>query len=298
MEKARIAAAAVLALLLSLEPAHCKDFPESVLSVDPLAAAGMGASFEYCDYALSHDDVDSFFFRLSASPVICDFGDRVAIGASFESTLMSGPVPAGDSPATIAAFWMNAMQFEYGLYASVDLAGSGIEGCRILAEYSRTSQHPFSGRSQYSQVTTDILMAGMAFPELSLGELRALSYIRAGYGQLFAFWKSSVADLPRVSWMLKPAIEARYALGRSCFAVARAYPQIFIDRFKGKLDADIYAEAGVAIGKGSNSEEFLFSLYATRDSGLLAKAAHPTFESGFSLRFSVDRARPYSGLQP
>jgi hypothetical protein len=91
--------------------------------------------------------------------------------------------------------------------------------------------------------------------------------------------------------MLKPAIEARYALGRDFFAVARTYPQVFIDRFKERLDADIYAEAGIAIGKGADSVECLFSLYGTQDSELLDDKATPTFEAGISVRFSYDRAR-------
>ncbi len=300
MKKPYLAVAAALVLLLSSPPARCKDFPEAVVAVDPLAAAtrpglpsGMGGAFEYADYAFAHDDVDSFYFRLSASPVFCDFDEDFALGGIFESILMCGPVKPGTSAANIADFWMNAVQFQYGLYASLALPLAGRP--HFLAEYSRTSQHPLGSPDYaFSQVSADLLVLGIAPRTFSLGPVAVRSYVRGGYGSLFAFWQSSLPQ-PRISWLLKPAAEAELPLRGACALVARAYPEFFIDRFTGLPDADWFAEAGIIFAKGRDSTECLFTLYDTRDSELLAPpAVHPTFEAGIAIRFSYDRARPGS----
>lgn len=295
--KSRLAAAAALALLLSPRLANCKDFPETVAAADPLSAAarpglpsGMGGAFEYGDYAFAHDEVDSFYFRLSASPVIADFGDDFALGAIFESVLMCGPVLPGTAAANVADFWMNAVQFQYGLYASLALPFDGKP--HLLAEYSRTSQHPLGSPDfTFSQVSADLLVLGIAPPEFSLGPVSLRSYARAGYSSLFAFWQSALPQ-PRISWLLKLGAEADLPLGGSCSLVARAYPEFFIDRFTGLLDANWFAEAGAAFERGQDSTEILLTLYDTRNSDLLAPpAANPTFEAGVAIRFSYDRAR-------
>ena len=300
-KKRYLAVPAALALFFSSPPLQCKDFPEAVVAVDPLAAAtrpglpsGMGGAFEYADYAFAHDDVDSFYFRLSASPVLCDFGDSFAMGGIFESILMCGPVKPGTEAANIADFWMNAVQFQYGLYASFALPLAGRP--HLLAEYSRTSQHPLGSPDYtFSQVSADLLVIGIAPPKFGLGPVAVRSYVRGGYSSLFAFWQSSLPQ-PRISWLLKPAAEAELPLRGACALVVRAYPEIFIDRNTNLPDADCFAEAGIILAKGGDSAECLITLYDTRNSELLAPpAVHPTFEAGIAIRFSYDRAGPGTG---
>jgi hypothetical protein len=295
MGKNRFAFAAALCLSLLPRAALCKDFPESVLEADPLAAAssaglpaGMGASLEYGNYFLAHDDYDSFYFRLGASPVLFAAGDRFALGGVFESILMCAPVLSDEVAANIAAFWMDVARYEYGLYGSLALGGGGKGGFRLLAEYSRTSQHPFINRPEYSQVATDILMLGLSFPEIRRGPFSALSYLRLGHEELFPFWQSGLPE-SRASWTMKTALEATLSLGRGLVAVARAYPELFIDRYEGILDADIFFEAGLGGEKGRDSAELLLSLFATRDSELLAGRANPLFEAGLAIRYSYGR---------
>ena len=278
--------------------AFCKIFPLPAAVADPLSAAssqglpaGMDGAFEYGNYAFSHDDIDSFYFRLGGSPVFFTLGDAFALGGNFESILMCGPVPSSDTPANIADFWMNAVQFQYGLYASLALPLPGAP--HLLAEYSRTSQHDL--RPQYSQVSYDLLAGGIAPSEFSLGPVLCRSCVRAGYGSLFGFWQSALAQ-PRISWFLMPSIEAELPLG-GFRAVARAYPDIFIDRYTDQVDADWFAEAGVAFVKGGDSTELLLTLYDSRNSELLAYAVHPTFEFGLTARFSYDRASPGSEVR-
>jgi hypothetical protein len=272
-----------------------KNFPQSLLVVDPLAAAwepgipaGLGGSFEYGNYIFSHDDVDSFYLRSSISPVIAKVDESFALGGLYETDLLCGPVAAGETAANIAAFWMNAFQFAYGLYSAYRLPGP--LGLDLLAEYSRSSQHPL--RPAYSQVAADILMCGLALPRLESDRMSASAYLRAGYRDLFGFWQSSLPK-PRISWVIEPAAEVHYSLSRSLSLVARANPELFIDRYKNCFDANFFAEAGIALAKGELDDEFLFTLYSTRDSDLLLLyVAHPTFEAGLSVRLSAFRLSP------
>jgi hypothetical protein len=271
-----------------------KNFPLSLLVVDPLAAAwepgipaGLGGSFEYGNYLFSHDDVDSFYLRSSISPVIAKVGENFALGGHYETDLFCGPVAADETAVNIADFWMNAFQFAYGLYTAYRLPGP--LGLDLIAEYSRSSQHPL--RPAYSQVAADILMCGVALPRLESDGISASAYLRAGYRDLFGFWQSSMPK-PRISWVMEPEAEVRYSLSGSLSLVARANPELFIDRYTNCFDANFFAEAGFALAKGELDDEFLFTFYSTRNSDLLLNVAHPTFEAGLSVRLSAFRLSP------
>jgi hypothetical protein len=283
------------ALFLPAAGASAKDFPEALLAVDPLAAAtrpgmpaGMGGAFDYGNYLFAHDDVDSFYLRSSLSPVIFDADGAFALGALYETDLLCGPVGAGQTAANVAAFWMNAVQFEYGLYASARLPFR--TEMHLLAEYSRTSQHPLHSGNiyTYSEVTADILMLGLSLPRLEAGPVSLRSYLRLGYRNLMPFWQSSLPQ-PRVSWIAKPAVEAKYPIGGGLGLVARCDPEVFIDRYARTLDANLFGEAGIAIADGAYDDELLLTFYATRDSDLLKDEAHPSFEAGIAFRFAASR---------
>ena len=107
-----------------------------------------------------------------------------------------------------------------------------------------------------------------------------------GYCDLFDFWKSSLPP-PRTSWALSPSLEAECRVSRLTVAVLRAYPRIFMDRNQGKLDADLFAEAGVSLGLGNARAELVLEIFASRDSEILESRAHPTFEAGFAVRMST-----------
>ena len=293
--------ACALVMVAAAAMLHAKDFPEPFLALDGLAssigpaegclgiAPGMGASFEYGNYALSHDDVDSFYLAVDASPVILRLGDRLAIGGSFGSWLQCGPVPAGDMAANIAAFWMNSVQFEYALRATVAPFRGGAAGPRLLAEYGRTSQHPLMPR--FSEVAADILCLGFSLPPLRAGRTEFLACARLCRHDLFDFWQSTLPP-PRVSWLLYPQLQVEYEASRGMACVARLYPRLFWDRYAGGPDAELFAEAGLSLGRDRERLELLLVLYATRDSEMLDGKAHPTLEAGFALRTSHDRAEP------
>jgi hypothetical protein len=282
-------------ILLSGAPAYCKYFPEPLSVEDPLLAAadtgfpaGMSASLEYGDYAFDTNYIDDFYFRLGASPVIIANGDSFAIGVNFESILLCSIVPPEQNSASIAHFWMNAVQFQYGLNAAFAIPLSGTWRPDFLIEYSRASEHPFPSRD-YSPAATDILQLGLAFPAMRSDCFSATLGLDCGYHQLFDWiWQSGLPQ-PRISWILEPTIEAKYRLKAGLEAVGRVYPQFFIDRFSDSIAADIFAEAGIDVVKGGGRTEFLFTFYESQNSEILADEATPGLRAGFSIRFSDGR---------
>ncbi|MDP3176315.1 MAG: hypothetical protein Q8M76_00340, partial [Spirochaetaceae bacterium] len=210
---------------------------------------------------------------------------------SFAAILMCCPVPAGVTPANIAAFWMNSVQFEYALRATID---PWPESARphLLFEYGRYSQHPLRGI--FSEVTADILTAGLSLPPVKNGKLTLLSCLRAGYHDIFDFWQSSLGP-PRASWILKPQAEIEFEAAPGFYLAARAYPSFFLDRHDDRWKADIAAEAGLSLGQDRTRMEFLFVLYGSEDSEILQDEEHATFEAGFAFRMATDRAAPRSG---
>jgi hypothetical protein len=290
----RLSALGVL-VFLGCTTLYGKDFPEPVLAVDPLRTAertgiapGMGGSLEYGYFQLSHDIWDLFYFRVEATPVFVNFGDVFAIGGRYESILMCGPVLPTEGPASIMEFTINAVQFEYALYGAVDLGivGLGTIGhgsAHLLAEYSRTSQHPF--RSQFSQIASDILKTGVTLPRIEFGRLGFSSAIRLGYHDLFDFWKSPLGK-PRTEWILQPMLELELNIARGTGLVLRAYPEIILDRYAGSVDAMINLESGLSLARGAERIDLLFTMYGTRNSEMLSDVVHPTLEMGLALRIS------------
>jgi hypothetical protein len=285
----RRAAAAAFMMILCLA-LHAKDFPESILAVDPLRAsdktgmaAGMGASLEYGNFTFAHDVWDLFYFRVEASPVIVNIRDIVAVGGRYESILFSGPVLPSEKAASIMEFTINAVQFEYGLYGALDLGPVGLHGAHLLAEYARTSQHPF--RSQFSQVSADILKAGISFAPIEYGRFRASPAFRAGFHDLFDFWNSPLPK-PRTEWILMSMLELDLRIADGTDITARFYPELFRDRLAGSIDGVVHLESGLSLVRGAERLELLFTLYATGDSEMLKQTAHPALEMGLALRMS------------
>ena len=210
--------------------------------LEPGLPSGMDGAFEYGDYAFAHDDVDSFYFRLSASPGPLRLRRQSSPWAGyFEIILMCGPVPPAILAANIADFWMNAVQFQYGLYASLALPLPGRP--HLLAEYSRTSQHDL--RPEYS--------AGLLSTSLSSASPR-----RSSAWAPSPFDPTSGEATARSSRSGRAACPAAHILASHAGGRGRAAPRAFrwsrarIRRSSSiairiSSDADWFAEAGVAL---------------------------------------------------
>ncbi|RPJ04222.1 MAG: hypothetical protein EHM28_13830, partial [Spirochaetaceae bacterium] len=177
-----------MCILIQL-PLAGKDFQEPLEVIDPLYPDAKDSSgfltYGYCDISntwyVVMNDSSSYYNRVLGAFTLLDINNDFALNAYYSTYLLVGPVLPGETPATAAEFWMNAVQFEYGFTGA-----ARVLGWDIIFEYSRTSQHPL--KSEYSQVTTDVLKTGFVAPRLILDNIMAIFWFRTGFVDLFDFW--------------------------------------------------------------------------------------------------------------
>jgi len=269
--------------------AWARDFPDSFAALDTLYAPapdgglsffpGGSGEFAYVSHALRRSDEDSFDVRGFLAFTLLRAGDSFALGARWGSVVLVGPIGPGETAPTVAEWWMNAAQYEYGLSAAVGGPGEA----HFLAEYSRTSQHPW--RDEYSEVTTDAVKAGVSVPGVRIGHLLADFRLVAGYVDLFDFWKSAVPR-PRTAWVAAPAAELSWRRARGPSPYAKAQADLLLLR-RGGASADLWAELGVAVGPEEGGLRLFIDLFLSEDTEELRGKAAPAALAGFGIRLSL-----------
>lgn len=194
--------ACIILFLFSTMDSHGRDFHEPGRALDPFH--GFYAKVEYNNHLFSSSDHDSFDLNTLVAATLWDWKEVLAVKLYYGSYLLVGPVAAGDTAPSIAAWWMNAVQFEYGLIGGFNLRNMGLPALRVTLEYGRTSQHPF--RAGYSEVATDILRGGVLFPQIEFNGFGLRSSLHAAYIDLFDMWQS-VLPKPRTKFLINPCME-------------------------------------------------------------------------------------------
>lgn len=264
-----------------------RDFPQPFEVSDPLRDSSPSesswmprgyAELAYSSHLLRAGPDDSFDVRALTSFTLVDVASAFALNLYWSGILLVGPLAEDDTAATVAEWWMNANQFEYGLVAGADL-----DFAHLSFEYSRTSQHPW--RSGFSQVTTDALKASLALPGIESGAFVADLRCEVGYVDLFDFWKSSVPK-PRTRWIASPAL----LLSRKRVAGVSPFLKLQLDTLLlrgGGADADFWAELGVRTGRGEARAEFFLDCCASNDTEEMVAGASPALLLGFGFRLAT-----------
>jgi hypothetical protein len=264
-----------------------RDFREPVETLDPLLSIHDESVFflphgygdvTYNDHTIIGSAHDSFDIRTLCSFTLAQVQSFFALNVYYGVYLLVGPLEEGENPATIMEWWMNAVQYEYGLICSFD-----IYDIHILFEYARTSQHPLRGG--YSQVTTDVLKSGISFPPLSFGSFNLHGIFRTGYVDLFDFWESSV-DKPRTIWVFTPTIESLYFISDMVSCYIRFDTDIILLR-KGGVDLDFWAEGGILMGRDTARLSLFIEYVHTQDTEELNNEVSPVDLLGFGFRLLV-----------
>ena len=297
----RIAALAAALLLAATVPLAARDFPEPPELSDPWLAitAAAGASptdtrpplllapaaygdLAYHGYTFLDGPHDSFSVRTRVGGVPVAFGP-VALGLYWSSFLLVGPIEPTDDAASIAEWWMNAVQFEYGLIAAVRLPRPFRS---ITLEYGRTSQHPL--RSGYSEISSDVVSAGVWLETLRVGglcdDIVARPHgqttidlgLRASWIELYDFWESDLLK-PRTRLRIAAPVEIVVDLieigGAKLQAVLAGEPRLLFlrsDEVEPGTDLDplvqmeLDAELGLRV-RGRAKWEVAVELYSTHD---------------------------------
>jgi hypothetical protein len=211
--------------------------------LDPLLAAGAGpaggSSYALVEvntqaFASSYDDL----FQVNALSSFAFAGPKAGVSVSYASFLMNGAVQSGDSPGSRLQWMMNAVQFEYGIFAAVRVVGID-----LLADYSRTSQHPL--RRPYSEVASDVLRAGALGRFAPAPGLVMHLAVHGAYSDLFDFWDSPLPR-PRAAALVTPAAWVQQSLA----TVSVAGTRIGISAFaRGQVDW-VFLRSG---GEGINA---------------------------------------------
>ncbi len=272
-------------LLLGISThAFGRDFPQAFEVTDPLYKTQVGDStllprtyteIAYNNHLLMSGKDDSFNVSGLASFTLLDLDSAFALNLYWGTYLLVGPVAADETPATVAEWWMNALQFEYGVVSAWNFAEA-----HVSLEYARTSQHPW--RRAFSQVTTDALRLGVTLGGLRRGRFSSDFRITAGYIDLFDFWQSSVPK-PRTEWVASSAVRTVYRLTPGFSLFGKLQLDALVLR-EGGFDADFWAELGIEAGRGSGRLQFYLDYYHSNDSEELEQGPNPASLFGLGFR--------------
>ena len=238
--------------LLGALTAHGRDWYEPLPVINPLLLREYkGLSFApggYAETAFVHQvfkasDWDAHQINSRGGHTIYG-SEAFALSFTYGAFLMNGPVTVGRSPGSRLQWIMNAVQFEYGFHAAYDVGP-----LYLLAEYSRTSQHPMvsdDGEGGFSEVSSDLVKVGFAAPRLKLGPVDLYGFSRFGYAAIFDFWDSSIPQ-PRTKWAAQPSLRAHWE-GEELLGVLKAGLFLELDGEIGIAREARFAEAGEIIG--------------------------------------------------
>jgi hypothetical protein len=314
VQNSRVHIALVLGLFAVCAPGiTARDFPEPLPLMDPwlaveqsgglpaagarpvllLAPAAYG-DVAYHPYWFRDGEHDSFSVRGRAGGVPVALGP-IALGVYWNTVLLVGPVAAEDDPASIALWWMNAVQFEYGIVVGARLPAP-LRSASL--EYGRTSQHPL--RPAYSEVSADIVRAAVwartlcpRGPAGSRG--RVTVGLSVGYLDLFEFWES---DLLRPRTLLRGSVPLEAAMpllqlpGGTVNLYLAAEPRLLLLRASGvaagtdlepPVQLELDAELGVQL-QGRARTEIGVEVFSTSDTEQVRGTASPLTTVGVVFR--------------
>ena len=263
------------------------DFPDPIEVLDPGTFPGKSTasplflpftagSLSYDHALLLHSPDELFQLRTSAFGTLIELG-TLSLGYRFDSFLLAGPVDSSESAASAAEFWLNAVQYEYGLHLACRLSA----GWSVLGEYSRLSLHPLRG--EFDETAYDILKLGLAPPLLELKAGRLESYLRVGHHSLFPFWESELSEY-RVRYSVSPRMRLTGARGNRFYLDAEPAMLVLRD---GDIGYEIYAESGLTISSAGGSFRPYLWLRFNDDAELVANTTEGSRQIGLGFRLTT-----------
>jgi len=268
-----------------------RDFYESDCVIDPLKKTidekivffpSNYGELKYTNHLFLSTPEDVYYFSVLGACTIFNIDNIAALRAYYSSYNLIGPLGDGDTAATIGQWWMNCVEFEYGITGAINFFDY-----HLILEYARISQHNF--RPMYSEVTTDNLKIGVVFPPLVFKNFVFDYYIRGGFVDLFDFWQSTVPK-PRVEWIITPNLKTTYKFNNSISAFYKIYCDINFLRdpdSKPGVDTSLYMELGIILEKDASQTQFFLEYYQTPDTEELRYESAPAKLLGLGFRASI-----------
>ncbi len=223
----------VLSLVVNPVSLYARDFPESLEAFDALFGVGsdspalLPASYlqlRYDNFTFHSSVTDDFQIQASGSFTLFHYKGLAALKLSYGTFLLVGPLAPGDVAASAAKWWMNSVQFQYGLYGAFNVGGA-----HLLLEYSRLSNHPLRAQrtatETFENPASERVATGLVLPPLRIGLFRSSLYYRTGYVDLFDYWKAKNIPKPRNFWLHRLGMEASYPFHPS----VRGFADVTVD---------------------------------------------------------------------
>lgn len=303
------------ALFIATLLAHCVavafgyDFAERpsavILDPPPTEFAFAGAGFAQSTFRANEfqsSPTDTFQVEIYAHHAALE-APRTRLGVFYASYLLNGPITSGSAlAATAAQWWMNAVQFEYGLVgayhtrlsawdrlASLDLPAA--VSPVLLLEYSRRSYHRL--HDGLSNPAADIVRGGVGWVGLQPGRgpVRLDAMVRVGWSELYEFWGALFIPPPRALYTWNIALEATVGTPwPSVEFFALALPDIIVLR-RGGLATDTALQGGLRLGRGAARIELFLDFFHSEDTEQLVNRAAPATLFGYGVRFTLGGAR-------
>ncbi len=210
-----------LFLILFLNPwtLWARDFPEPLPAFDALSGVSpdsptlLPSSFlqlRYENFTFHSSVTDDFQIQALGSFTLLQYKGLVALKLSYGTFLLVGPLAPRDIAASAAKWWMNSVQFQYGLYGAFNLWGA-----HLLIEYSRLSNHPLRAQrtttETFENPASERVATGIVLPPFHMGTLKGIFYYRTGFVDLFDYWKAKNIPKPRNFWLHRFGVEASYS---------------------------------------------------------------------------------------
>ena len=292
-------------MLLAVAPLYGRDFHDPYTTIDAiemLADGGPGAvmDWEFNQQTFRRSDLDDFQMSIIGGAGLfrageADFGGnyrvpRFALGMRYGAYLLTGP--GGEEIGTPHLAWrMMSVQFQYGVHATYAIS----PGVRLLAEYSRLSDHPFSSPAGYSlsDVAYDRLAVGVGFPAIAFGsDGRISAAARLAYVDLWDAWEAQGTDTSRVQWKLRTGILAKHGLPAPLIAehepqvFAELHPDVFTQHDADGIDATLGARLGLRLAdtKTTRVVDGYLDTYFSRDTERAVGEEFPVALVGLGFR--------------
>jgi hypothetical protein len=276
-------------------PAETREFqkPREVMSPglmvlwDDRFFPGLHWEFSLHQHVLSGSPHDDFNIQSIGAIPVYHHPEGFTLGFFYGTFLVTGPVAADEDAASVAEWWMNGMQFEYGVVAELG---------RATMEYSRRSHHAI--RPGYREAAADILRIGYGW-DLSASSIRVFPHIRAGYIDLYEFWDSGIPR-PRQEFTLAPTVFLRAPVSSYLEVVSRVETTMIALR-GGGFDYDLYLEAGLGMVRTGGECVAGLSMFRTGDTEFVGGEKNPVILTGLFFRCagrSGQRTAPVQHIRP
>lgn len=264
----------LLLLLLKAGSVSARDYAEPLGLINPLhglqAADGaketesgfrVGSGFygqiwyEHAGYSSGGED--AFTLGTQGASRVLSWKDRLAVQVHLSSILVVGPVHTDEQAASIAEWWMNAVQYQYGLHAAVRSPFAD-----IITGYRRTSLHPL--RKGYSEIARDQIFIGLAEigPVRSIPGLEAALLIR--YSDLWDFWGSSLGK-PRNWLTMELLFGFQHDLSKQSRLFIELQPRLHKNRTEPGYDIEPAGRVGMRLGTDQSGIELYLHGYHSID---------------------------------